>query len=618
MVLEPLDESGLAGYVSSMVYAQNVSWWGVSRFQRADLLSLSGAVVPSDSSLWSAGGGSLAHGAAITVTADPLETSVTVDLDLLSFSASPYGAAMLAETFAVSWSGASVSAVSVRLVGWDGYEEVLGTATGTYSWPASPGAAKYAGSWSQEFGFLAFLGRDTGTDSKPTGISGAVFSDARTSAFPRLLRGRTARFLRFVVTLTSAGASMTLAYPTVTPATTAPTVVPETAQVGALLWADGPGGRFGSLGFDTLAPHSPSVRDPWYVPKVWDWLCWKDVFLQGRAAGTDGAAIAALYDAREGSTPDDVAEHALAATVTKNGESSVLLINSWAECPPSIGCPNRDRGDDLAETGADSLLKTWSYCSRRRFLVSQSDALSQTDPGLTEIGATSALFAVSGWDVYDHDLELDNDEGPTYPIRWDAETFALASPWHGYLAITSGEADGSLPFVDVARSARHAWGYFDGSEWVLEEGRGNRDPVPYERVTQKISADWVRIAWARRGEPVRWMVLSDAGAVELYRSGDESGRWDFMATVGSGEYPTVCCSGDGTVWVFWIDGTDLKGRRYDASGNALVAEYVAKTGVDATGIDCAVSVGRNGAQSVTLVWAEGGVVKIDRSGTGFE
>lgn len=618
VMLEPLDESGLCGYVSSMVYPQDVSWWGVSRFQRRNLVSTSGSVVPSDSSLWSADGGSLAHGAAITVTADPSESVVTVDLDLLSFTALPYGAMMLARRFGVSWSGAAVASASVSLVGWDDAETVLGTTPATYDWPASLAISKYAGTWGQEFGYLAFLTRDTGVDSSPSGISASLFSDARTSAFPRLLRARSARYLRFFFTLTSPGASATLAYPTVTPWTTAPTVVPETAQVGDLLWADGPGGRFGSLSFDTDAPHAASVRDPWRVPKVWDWLCWDNVFLRGLAPETDAATrIAALYDPNEGSTPEDVEAHTLAVPVTKNGSSSVLLVNSWAECPPSIGCPNRDRGDDLAETGTDSLLKTWSYCSRRRFLSSNSEALEQTDPLTdTPIGATSALFAVSGWHVGDHDLRLDDSEGPTYPIL-AGHRLALASPWHGYFAVVFDRVGSGNPFYDVGPGIEHAWGYEEAGAWYVEDGRGNVLPIPWDRLAQKMTADWVRIARERASrEGRRFMIVSDAGTVDLYWATDRSGRWTLATTLGSGSYPTVCSDPDGTIYCYWIDGTDLKGKILDPRFNTLKGPFTAKTGVDAGGIDCFVSRGPLGSSRVGLVWSEGGVAKIDFSDTG--
>ncbi|MCW5943321.1 MAG: hypothetical protein KIS66_13900 [Fimbriimonadaceae bacterium] len=618
VMLEPLDESGLAGYVSSMVAPQDVSWWGVSRFKRRDLASVSGALVPTHASLWSAVGGSLSHGAAITVTANPGETLVTVDLDLLSFAVSPYGAMMLAETFAVSWSGASVAAVTASLVGWDGAETTLGTAPGTYSWPSTLAATKYAGTWAQEFGYLTFLTRDTGVDSGPSGISAALFADPRTAAFPRLLRARSARYLRFAVTLTSAGASMSLAYPTVTPRTSEPTVVPETAQVGDLLWADGPGGRFGSLKFDTDAPYAASVPDPWRVPKAWDWLCWENAFLRGLAAETDAAArIAALYDPAEGSTIEDVASDTLTVPVTKGSRSSALVINSWAECPPSIGCPNRDRDDALAETGTEAVLKTWSCCSRRRFLSSNSNALEQTDPlTATPIGATSGLFAVSGWHVWDHDLRLDNSEGPSHPIG-AGDRLALASPWHGYLAIVFDRTGSSGPFYDVGPAFEHAWGYREDGTWYVEEGRGNVLPIPWDRVPQKITADWVRLARERASrEGRRFLIVSDAGTVDLYRANDHGGRWTLATTLGSGSYPTVCSSDDGTIYCYWIDGTDLKGKLLDASFNVLKGPFVAKTGVDAGGIDCFVSRGSRGSSRVGLVWSEGGVAKIDFSDTG--
>jgi hypothetical protein len=90
-----------------------------------------------------------------------------------------------------------------------------------------------------------------------------------------------------------------------------------------------------------------------------------------------------------------------------------------------------------------------------------------------------------------------------------------------------------------------------------------------------------------------------------------------VTTLGSGEYPTLCCGPDGMVYTFWVDGSDIKGQRLSPALAAIGGVYVAKTGVDSTGIDCAWVNGPKGAGKVALVWAEGGSAKIDASDTGF-
>lgn len=616
VMLEPMQDGQLFGYVSAVLGIDS-HWWGVSRFQ-ADRFEPPATLEIGTAARWSAVDASLSVGSSVAVTLGPGKSSAVVDVDLMAFGTAPWFAAAVAESFEVDWSG--FSSVSVSLVGWDGSEVSLGSTPDTYDWPGGLDSQWYAGSWARDFGFPQFAGQDTGIDTHADGRSAAWMLDPERVAAFQLLPHRNAKTLRFEVATASPGGSGTIELPVLHLVSDRPYVVPETAQTCALLWPDGPGVRFGCWQWPMAEPMVPLPADAYRSPTVWDYLCWRRAAVEGidPLSGVD-AEIANRYDAVEGQSRSLVAAGTLASIVRQDAEASAVLINSLAECPPALMCPRFDRDDELVETGTTPILKTWSYCCQRRFLVSQASEAEQADPGGTPITADSALISVDGWHVHDHALALDNEEGPTYPIGWDGERRALASPWHGYFCATGASDVGGSPTYDVSLTQVHARLIaLDGVNVSGSVGLSNSVPVAFGDVPQKISGAWVRLCWDSRGPLQRRLaVTEDAGDVALWWSGSE-GEWTMAISVGSGSYPCVCVDPfGGTIYVYWCSGGGIQGAIYDPEFNLLAGPFEAVATADEGGIDAAVSVGANGAVRVGLIYSVSGVVTMDWSETGF-
>lgn len=584
VMLEPMQDGQLFGYVSA-VFGQDSHWWGVSRFGVDALASETNKTKTyDDPTIWSVADGSIVHGANMAVTADPGESTVVLECDLLSISGEPWCYSAFAEEFALEWAGGDIASVTVELVGWDGSvaelaSEGAGPHSDSYSWPTTRPAKRYVGSWAREFGWLPFVGRDRGVDLLGDGYSLPSMLDPDRNSIYQLLPTRTAATLRFTITLSTPGASFDLEYPVLTQFTNVPQVVPETPQVADLLYPSGGGARFGAWEFPTALPVVPDASAAYRSPTVYDWFCFRNLVYEGRDPLTDMAArLAQTFDPQEGQGVNDAASGTMAVAVRNGASASMVLINGLAECPPALMCPNWERNTGLAETGTTPILKTWSYCCQRRFVVSQTETVGHFDPdGVTEITGASALLTQTGWNIRDHALAVDNDEGPTYPVMWGGEKKALASPWHGYFVSTGAETRGG----DVASAADHRFGLLydarvDGDGvWCRRYEIGGIDDEFQAVVSPDVSA--AGIAVLPSGEVC--IAYADDGDVSRVLSYDQGKNWSAPVAVGSGTEVAVCAD-ERTGWLFYAyhDGSDFVCKRETSIGASLEGPWTILTG----------------------------------------
>lgn len=111
----------------------------------------------------------------------------------------------------------------------------------------------------------------------------------------------------------------------------------------------------------------------------------------------------------------------------------------------------------------------------------------------------------------------------------------------------------------------------------------------------------------------------DAGAYKVYSS--TGGSWSLsydVTSTGDPVNPAIVACDDLTVFHFWNDSGTLKGRRYDAAGNALDSAY-SLTGVgtaDFDGLDADETAGDDATRVIRLFVREAGVNKVYSSTDG--
>lgn len=586
IVSEPLFNSFYATPFISGTTGQITSWWGISRFDKmAYSIPPSFAYASANSALFSAVSDcSLAFGAAVTVTLDGGKTSCVVRLDLASFTVDPFMLPQIAEEYAVEWADGSAAVVSVDVF----LENPHGDKTLLTSVSSATGVrpsglfndSKFAGSWGQAFGLTLSTVSDTGLDVPAEGESATVMADVDRNQAYQLLGGFGAKFLRFEITVDTAGGTMTLAYPMLTFRTTTAEVVIENGLWGVLVWADGPGMRFTQWDWtDGISYVSPTVPllakfgvpgNPVFGKKssVTDALAFKHCVLEGNApseAAVD-ADVAALYDSIEAPgqdffDADDIDVHSFLVpdpTTPKTSRDDAgifILVNSRREVPPAVSLPvpvrtvNYDQ--DLAQWGMTSL----SFIKSPRELLYRSATLIElVNPADSTVWTTDVPVA-SGWRSARHDHVLsvpNNDEGATFEVT-GSKVFATVSPYHGYTGVLEGgiaadPTNYTLPsgayvrahVVDGNIQSRYAdWtvpeGGFDVSTEVTTTGKDSHPCITHDPATGRIFLVWQREDPAGTFD-ARQATSDDAGAT-----------WSAEVSLGAWKYPRVASNRAGTL-----------------------------------------------------------------------
>lgn len=471
----PLADGSLAGFWRTFWSPMtNLTCpWGVCRFI-AEPVTLP-ATLDTNAAVWSFTGATAVFGlSAITLT--PSATTCVAELSLGSFTNPPYQTLALAVSVLLGWSGASITAVVIDLVGVDGAIVPLATAPGAYPWPRNPVDLKYAGTWGQDFG-VGFITTDTGADALSTGISSAEMASVENAYAFQLAYGYTAAMLRFTFTLADTTHPVNLDTPVFT-LPTAPTVVQETGDTAAILYPNGPGVRFGLWSWWTSAwQDPPAVRPFGHTSTALDWLAYRRVALSGLAAdsGLD-AEIAGLYDGVEQTSRDDLATDTVSFIAVADGKLCGVLVNALAEVPPLAIFPVRARDLDLQPTGAFAL-ESWSHAKGPRDLVSAHEPADLVDT--TGVTWTSPHPGPAGWAIRRHDHPVTNAEDATCTVRSNGVTYAHASPWHGYTCVLFPSAGASprivqsafgelhLAYID-AGDIHYRWSPYTTPEWQFD------------------------------------------------------------------------------------------------------------------------------------------------------
>jgi hypothetical protein len=170
------------------------------------------------------------------------------------------------------------------------------------------------------------------------------------------------------------------------------------------------------------------------------------------------------------------------------------------------------------------------------------------------------------------------------------------------------ESTGTGPAYDVSESMRHIRGFVSGGTmWV---GRTDNTLASWDDFDTAVAAESlaVQILKEKRSQEV-WMLVEDGGSVKLYKSLDFGGTWTLATTIATGGSPALLASRDGRVYLYWVDGTDVKGQVRDMAGSVLTSTFTAVSGIDSgTGIAVDERVPGNGMRAVVLLCVVGGSI----------
>lgn len=416
------------------------------------------------------GGGSVGSGS-VTIGTDTTKTT----LDVLSFSAFPFMYPLICDRIQIPASGFSnVASFSVKLIGIDGSEVELCTASGTHVIPKGPNS-KYAGSWGIQNSPGGGLD-DLGVDADANGISSLVMADPLHCSAFSLLPARSYYRLRYDIVKTNPAHDATVPHPVFKRNTTTPKMICESGHIQTLIWPNGSALRLGNWDFyiQGVGFQNPPVIKAFEKTTIIDALCTIRLIFEARAAD-DGLTteLASMFDTLEGQSVGVVDKFSVAYLNPLAGKWLVAssfqwsLINTMAEGPPLACFPNKSFGigsTDWSQTGPyKHEVLEWSQ--EDRYLIHPTNPMHQLNAaGSAQI--TTSVAGIPGWAITQHREPVDNLETPTWDIQVLGTKYADATPWRGFFGICDIEVDG------IAVWAHNLLSVFGFVHWVWASGSG--------------------------------------------------------------------------------------------------------------------------------------------------
>lgn len=458
--------------------------WGISNFQAQTLaVPTSFAYSSANSGLFSATNGVAVYGTSITVTPTSVGT-VTVTVNLSSFSTAPYFLAQLMSAVQLAAAGSNVTAATASLTGQDGSSyslgSFLGSATTFNPWSgAVPSPTKYLGSWGQDFGDGA-TPYDVGSDYTGAGESVTAMANTTQVCAPQLLTGRTATSLVMTFTVNSL-MPFTVSYPVLTIATN-PIYMSETGMSGSFLYPSGPGVRVGQWDWtpSSSVASAPSIYLLGGKMNVADSLASKyTLFLGTDPVGGTNTELPNIYDSVEGNSVTSVKSGTYGQFVSMGGAPTLVLVNGLAEAPPCASWPVLIRNAGTLQPTTTFGQETWDFTCEPRYLANPTTSSGLYQPGTPEtLWTAPAGISQSGWQLFQHTHAVTNSEDATFHVEASGNKYGICSPWHGYLWI-GGVLGGAYPYM-----AADIWG---GLHAVQIDSSGDIEYL-YASVT---SIDWL-------------------------------------------------------------------------------------------------------------------------------
>lgn len=571
--------------------SHNLRQIGASRFDVENVTPLTSYTYDSgDSALFTYEDCAAALGSDIVLTATGGATSIAYELDLAEFNSASELWNFLADQYQFDWITTNISAIRHYFVGSDGNENLLTFTKGVWTDRARAESTRYAGSWAIDNGNGIVF--NTGSDILASGQSASTMADGELVHGFELAPGSTWAKLRVEVDLVATG-SCTLNYPKFrVNGVTDPSLVTESAQSCAFLYADQSGFRYGNAKWTD--PITGSLQsEPYSVGmasqmSIVDGLAWRNVQLLGQAKDTGlSTDITSLFDSVEGDTVEDVAfdTHAVILPSPTRTRFQLALINNYKEFPPLALMPRKARDSDWAETGS-YCLESWSWIPEpQRYVTPGTDEIEVYTPGDVLITSVEAGYP-AGWAVSKHSQALDNTE-TGYKVKIAGEDFARIRPWQGHFGVFGLRSEtGSGISADVGPSLRHVRAYISGTDTWAGTGWNASTPVTFADSAVLSGGEWLSIRYNRssNGQQV-WLARESSGSVILYRSSDGSKTFSVVGIIASGTKPSLCSTKTGQVLIYYRDGAGaLKVQQRNPLASVAVATTTAIASVDDQGV----------------------------------
>jgi hypothetical protein len=211
----------------------------------------------------------------------------------------------------------------------------------------------------------------------------------------------------------------------------------------------------------------------------------------------------------------------------------------------------------------------------------------------------------SGWYIWQFNPILDNTE-TDWRIVSSGDIYAKARPWHGWFCLLRSARCRLSLDIDFASNV-HAAAYVDNSGNVLI--RKSDNGLAFSTVnTLALSATSCAIRIDRQSTDQKiYLVVEINKSIKLYSAAALNEAWTLMRTIANGVKPTFIIGRDGNRYIYWIDGTSVKGQITDRADTVLQASLtVVASGVDDECIAVDEDVTNGGNRRLVLLDVESG------------
>jgi len=636
VVTEPLACGGFLGLFSGVVFGEWTSYWGISRFiaQKVTPAEWLKTDERSASRFTFTNATGIVDASGITVTPSGTNVSVTFDYD--SFFVYPHMGAHVRDDIELTWQTANIDEVTVYAMGNEGSEQRLTANVQGIKERVVGSSKNYAATYATDWG--ADYTDDQGLDVDAKGKSLDYVNDAaRTFSFA-LLPAKGIRKLRFDIKVTNPASTVKLLHPRFkrTDDNTAKLVRESPAFTSSL----SPKGSWYRMGtwtvydelLDTLLT-SPVPRQGSQAPRAIDWLATRRLLWEGRDAldGVQAEAETLFVKDKEFVVAKDLARrpedkqqttHWFPYKRTGNNPLVGVIVSSYREVAPLAFFPTKARDLDLQPTTGFSQ-KTYSLCFNKQWLLTPgtpTSPLPELKPNTAGASIITPSSPVDGWvgGYHTATLSTDGSEAGWLIDRGGKHYGKAIRPWRGYLGVFLRQAETKTLSYDTSEAMRHYLAYVNTEGRVWVKRADNIIPFDWEESDTGIDATAVCVRVDRRSKNQKLHLLfAQDNNIKWATSLDEGVTWTMPTTIAPGTFPTLLISRAGMKYIYWVDGTAVKGKILSATDEVIQNTFTAINTVDAdSGIAVDESFTAKGVYRVTLAYIEGATAKTQTSQDG--
>jgi hypothetical protein len=300
---------------------------------------------------------------------------------------------------------------------------------------------------------------------------------------------------------------------------------------------------------------------------------------------------------------------------------NIVIVNALREVPPLAGYPNADRSSSFREVPTLLVQKSWVHAQLVRYLISGTSDTVPVHlyaPSGARVTSDSSI-TVNGWNIEEYSVPVDNNEiSNPYNIRKADKLYAQHVPWHGWYCSISESVLFSALSYDVSMARIHANLLVDDSSIGFLTFSSNVSPLAFDTpITTSTVMLHGSIKWDRLKQQRLWIVYmkeSPGYGVERIYTDNEGATYSVATVIKAGaKWPVIVQGKNNVQFIYYVDGTTIKGKIYDAKGNLIQGEFTAvASGVDDEAISADESITIDGIwRMVILYGASGSLTRIE-------